>query len=95
MSTIEVTPAELEAAGASLQRAGNDVSTVGVRAMRGTGGGDLGSAELEQAVVDLCDTSFAVAVALWNAVNLTGANLAASGAAYGVVDSRSMRPGGG
>jgi hypothetical protein len=95
MSMIEVTPAELAGAGARLQRAGGDLSTVGVRSMRGTGGGDLGSPELEQAVAELCDSSFAVVVALWNAVNQTGANLAAAGAAYQAVDSRSMRPGGG
>jgi hypothetical protein len=94
MSSIEVTPAELAAAAASLQRAGGDVSTVGVRSMNGTGAGDLGSPELEQAVAELCDSSFAVVVALWNSVNLTGANLAAAAAAYSAVDSRSMRPGG-
>lgn len=94
MSSIEVTPAELSAAAASLQRAGNDVATVGVRAMNGTGAGDLGSPELEQAVAELCDSSFGVVLALWNSVNLTGANLAAAAAAYGTVDSQSMRPGG-
>ena len=94
MSTIEVTPAELSAAAASLQRAGGDVSTVGVRSMNGTGAGDLGSPELEQAVVELCDSGFAVVVALWNAVNMTGANLSAASAAYNAADARSMRPGG-
>jgi hypothetical protein len=94
MSTIEVTPAQLQAAAASLQHAGDDVATVGARSMRGTGTGELGSDELEQAVMELCDSSFAVVVALWNSVNLTGANLAAAGSAYGEVDSRSMRPGG-
>jgi hypothetical protein len=93
MSVIEVTPGELAGAAASLQRAGDGTATVGVRAMRGTGSGDLGAPELEQAVVELCDASFSVAVALWNAVNMTGANLAAAAAAYDAVDSRSMRPG--
>jgi hypothetical protein len=92
MSTIEVTPAELQAAAANLQHAGDDVAAVGVRSMRGTGAGELGSGELEQAVMELCDSSFAVVVALWNSVNLTGANLYASGLSYGTVDSRSMRP---
>ena len=92
MSTIEVTPAQLEAAAASLQRAGDDDATVGARSMRGTGTGELGSDELEQAVMELCDSSFAVVVALWNSVNLTGANLTAAASAYGTVDSRSMRP---
>lgn len=93
MSSIEVTPADLAAAAASLQRAGGDVSTVGVRSMRGTGSGDLGSPELEAAVADLCNSSFGVVVALWNSVNMTGANLAATAAAYDAVDSRSMRYG--
>ena len=93
MSSIEVTPSELAGAASSLQRAGNDLSTVGVRSMRGTGNGDLGSPELEQAVAELCDASFVVVVALWNAVNQTGANLAAAAAAYQIVDERSMRGG--
>jgi hypothetical protein len=90
MSTLEVTPG----AAASLQRAGNDVSTVGVRSMRGSGSGDLGAPELEEAVVEMCDASFSVAVALWNAVNLTGTNLAAAAAAYGYVDASVMPRGG-
>jgi hypothetical protein len=95
MSSIAVTPAELAAAAGSLERAAGDVATVGVRSMRGTGAGDLGSPELEQAVTELCQSSFAVVFALWNAVSATGANLAAAGQAYDTVDSRSMRPGGG
>jgi hypothetical protein len=94
MSTLEVTPGELAGAAASLQRAGNDVSTVGVRSMRGSGSGDLGAPELEEAVVEMCDASFSVAVALWNAVNLTGTNLAAAAAAYGYVDASVMPRGG-
>jgi hypothetical protein len=94
VGTIEVTPGELAGAAASLQRAGNDVSTVGVRSVRGTGSGDLGSPELEQAVAEMCDASFGVAVALWNAVNMTGVNLAAAAAAYGYVDASVMPRGG-
>jgi hypothetical protein len=94
MSTIEVTPNELAGAGATLQRAGGSLSTVGARSASGTGAGDLGSPELEQAVTELCEASMDVVVALWNAVNMTGANLAAAGAAYQTVDGRSMRPGG-
>jgi hypothetical protein len=95
MSIIAVTPAELAAAAGSLERAAGDVATVGTHSMRGTGAGDLGSPELERAVAELCASSFAIVFALWNAVNETGANLAAAGEAYGTVDSRSMRPGGG
>jgi hypothetical protein len=94
MGTLAVTPGELEGAAASLQRAGNDVSTVGVRSMRGTGSGDLGSPELEQAVAELSEASFGVVVALWNAVNLTGVNVAAAAAAYGYVDGSVMPRGG-
>jgi hypothetical protein len=93
MSTLEVTPDELAGAAASLQRAGNDVSAVGGRTLSG-GAGDLGAPELEQAVVEMCDDSFRVAVALWNAVNLTGTNLAAAAAAYGYVDATVMPRGG-
>jgi hypothetical protein len=94
MSTIEVTPGELAGAAARLQRAGDDLSTVGVRSMRGTGTGDLGSPELEQAVAELSEASFRVVVALWNAVNLTGVNLAAAAAAYGYVDATVLPRGG-
>jgi hypothetical protein len=94
MSTLEVTPDELDGAAASLQRAGNDVSRVGGRALGGTGAGDLGAPELEQAVVEMCDDSLRVAVALWNAVNLTGTNLAAAAAAYGYVDATVLPRGG-
>jgi hypothetical protein len=94
LSTIEVTPSDLAGAARSLQRAGGDLSTVGGRSLRGTGSGDLGTPELEQAVAELCDASFGVVVALWNAVNLTGANLAAAAAAYQIVDERAMLRGG-
>jgi hypothetical protein len=90
VGTIEVTPGELAGAAARLQRAGNDVSTVGVRSMRGSGSGDLGAPELEQAVVEICGASFGVAAALCNAINQTGVNLAAAGAAYGYVDASVM-----
>lgn len=94
MSVIEVTPDELAGAAASLRRAGNDVSTVGGRALGRTGAGDLGAPELEQAVVEACESSFRVAAALVHAVNLTGSNLAAGAAAYGYVDATVMPRGG-
>jgi hypothetical protein len=81
MGTINVTPGDLTGAAATLQRAGGGLSKVGVRTMNG-GAGDLGAPALDQAVVDLCDRSLDVAMALWNAVSLTGANLAASASAY-------------
>jgi hypothetical protein len=93
VSAIAVTPAELAGAAAGLQRAGGDLSTVGGRALRGTGAGDLGAPELERAVVELSEASLQVVIALFNAVERTGANLAASAAAYETADGRSMRGG--
>lgn len=90
MGTIQVTPGELAGAGATLQRAGGDLSTLGANSKRGIGTGDLGSPQLEQAVAALCESSFAVVVALWNAVNQTGANVAAAASAYQIVDERAM-----
>ena len=85
MGVIEVTPSDLAGAAATLQRAGGDLTTVGLRTMGG-GAGDLGAPELDRAVVDLCDQSVNVVMALWNAVNLTGSNLAASASAYQAAD---------
>jgi hypothetical protein len=85
VGTIAVTPGDLSGAAATLQRAGGGLTKVGVRTMNG-GAGDLGAPELDQAVVDLCDHSFEVVTALWNAVSMTGTNLAASASAYQAAD---------
>lgn len=90
MGTIALAPAELAIAAARLRRAGDDLSTVGVHSLSRTGAGDLGATELEDAVVELCDKGMLVVIALWNAVEQTGRNLAASGVAYTTVDERSM-----
>jgi hypothetical protein len=93
--TFQVTPGELVGAAGSLRRAGSEVSSVGGRAMRGGGAGDLGAPELEQAVVDVCESSFHVAASLAHAVTLTGRNLGAGAAAYGYVDANVIPGGGG
>jgi hypothetical protein len=93
MSTIALTPGDLEATASTLQRAGSELSSVGGRTPGG-GPGDLGSPELEQAVAELSKSSFQVVVALYYAVAQTGRNLALSSYAYMTVDGRSMRTGG-
>jgi hypothetical protein len=93
VGTIAVIPPELQAAAATLQHAGRELSDPVGGQRRCTVGGDYGSPELARAVADVSASSLQVVFALWTAVGQAGANAAAASLAYRTTDSTVM-PGG-
>jgi hypothetical protein len=94
VGTIAVIPPELQAAAATLQRAGQELANPGGGKQRCTAAGDYGSPELERAVADVSASSLKVVFALWTAVGQAGANAAAASLAYTTTDSTVMPKGG-
>jgi hypothetical protein len=94
VGTIAVVPPELEAAAATLQRAGQELANPGGGRNRCTAAGEYGSPELERAVGEVSASSVKIALALLSAVEQAGANAAAASLAYGTTDSTVMPHGG-
>jgi len=94
VGTIAVIPPELQAAAATLQRAGQELANPGGGKSRCTAAGDYGSPELERAVAEVSASSMKIVFALWSAVAQAGANAAAASLAYATTDSTVMPHGG-
>lgn len=94
MSTLDVTPSELHAAGATLRRVRSELSTSNGVGAGGLSAGDVGYPDLQAAVGDFCQMASATATALGEAVDLAGQNTSAGASAYENTESVNAGMGG-
>ncbi len=91
MSGIDVTPAELHAAGATLRRVRSELSTGNGVGAGGLSVGDVGYADLQGAVAAFCEMASTTATALGEAVDRAGASVDSGGSAYEHTESVNAR----